>query len=76
MSSSKTNFLEQIADGYGIERNSIIFKYIERKTKASERGSKARRSLGNLYALYVLAKDYIDGNFEGSSFTELMQRQS
>lgn len=74
MSSDQTNFLEQIADSYGIDRNSIIFKYIKRKTKASQRDSKARRSLGNLYALYVLAKDYIDENFEGSSFTELMER--
>ncbi len=74
MSSNKTNFLEGIADNYGIDRNSVIFKYIERKTRASERGSKARRSLGNLYALYVLAEGYINENFEGSSFTELMQR--
>jgi hypothetical protein len=74
MSSNKTNFLEAIADNYGVDRNSVIFKYIERKTKASERGSKARRSLGNLYALYVLAEDYINENFEGSSFTDLMQR--
>ena len=44
MSSNKTNFLEAIADSYGIDRDSVIFKYIERKTKASERGSKARRS--------------------------------
>ena len=74
MSSNKTNFLETIADNYGIDRNSVVFKYIDRKTKASERGSKARRSLGNLYALYVLAEDYINDNFEGSSFTDLMQR--
>lgn len=74
MSSNKINFLEAIADNYGIERNSVVFKYIELKTKASERGSKARRSFGNLYALYVLAEDYINENFEGSSFTDLMQR--
>lgn len=74
MPSNKTNFLEEIADSYGIDKNSVIFKYIERKTRASERGSKARRSLGNLYALYVLAQDHINENFEGSSFTELMQR--
>ncbi len=58
MSSDKINFLEKIADNYGIDRDSTIFKYVARKTKASEKGSKARRSLGNLYALYVLAKDY------------------
>ncbi|MBD2500281.1 type II restriction endonuclease [Anabaena azotica] len=74
MDSNEINFLEAIADSYGIDKNSVIFKYIERKTRASERGSKARRSLGNLYALYVLAQDYINENFEGSSFTELMQR--
>jgi hypothetical protein len=70
----KNNFLDEIAKNYKIDNNSIIFKYLERKTRASETGSKARRSLGNLYALYVLAKDYINENFEGSSFTELMQQ--
>ncbi|WP_414752467.1 type II restriction endonuclease [Anabaena sp. CCY 9910] len=74
MASNEINFLEEIADSYEINKNSVIFKYIERKTRASEKGSKARRSLGNLYALYVLAQDYINDNFEGSSFTELMQR--
>lgn len=74
MSSKVTNFIEVIANNYGIDNNSVIYKYIERKTRASEKGSKARRSLGNLYALYVLAQDYINENFEGSSFTELMQR--
>jgi hypothetical protein len=74
MSSDKNNFLEEIANRYQIDRNSVIFNYVERKTKASDRGSKARRSFGNLYALYVLAEDYINGNFKGSSFTELMQR--
>ncbi|MBD2441199.1 hypothetical protein [Nostoc sp. FACHB-110] len=74
MSSNISNFIETIANNYGIDKNSVIYKYIERKTRASEKGSKARRSLGNLYALYVLAQDYINENFEGSSFTELMQR--
>ena len=74
MSRSETNFIQEIADSYGIDKNSVIFKYLEYKTRASERGSKARRSLGNLYALYVLAEDYVNQNFEGSSFTELMQR--
>lgn len=72
--SSERSFLEGIADRYGIDRNAIIFRYIERKTRASQRGAKARRSLGNLYALYVLCQDYLNDNFEGSSFADLMQR--
>jgi hypothetical protein len=74
MASNQPNFLSAIADSYGIDRNSVVFKYLDRKTRASERGSKARRSLGNLYALYVLAEDYVNENFEGSSFTDLMRR--
>ncbi|AFY43256.1 hypothetical protein [Nostoc sp. PCC 7107] len=74
MSSNEANFLDAIADNYGIDKNSVIFKYLELKTRASRKGSKARRSLGNLYALYVLAQDYVTENFEGSRFTELMQR--
>jgi hypothetical protein len=74
MSDTETHFVRQESAQYNVQRTSIIHKYIERKTKASDRDSKARRSLGNLYALYVLCDDYVTGNENGSSFTELMGR--
>ena len=46
--------------------------YLERKTRAADRGSKARRSLGNLYALLVLAEDFANG--KSSRFTDLLAR--
>ncbi len=74
MTKNKTVFVKEIAANYNVNPNSIIHKYIERKTKASNRDSKARRSLGNLYALYVLCQDYLNSNYNGSSFTDLMRR--
>lgn len=67
-------FVRETAAGYEVNPDTIIHRYIERKTKASDRDSKARRSLGNLYALYVLCQDYINANYDGSSFTDLMRR--
>lgn len=67
-------FVKEEAERYNVQSNSIIHQYITRKTKASERDSKARRSLGNLYALYVLCQDYLNGNEKGSTFTDLMGR--
>ncbi|MGL5906954.1 MAG: hypothetical protein ACRCZA_09565 [Shewanella sp.] len=65
-------FVKKEAERYHVHNDSVIHQYITRKTKASERDSKARRSLGNLYALYVLCKDYLNGNETGSTFTDLM----
>lgn len=74
MTNGQPLFVREEAEKYGVNDDSVINKYIERKTKASDRDSKARRSLGNLYALYVLCEDYLNGNTEGSTFTELMRR--
>jgi hypothetical protein len=67
-------FVQEEAERYNVNNNSIIHQYITRKTKASERDSKARRSLGSLYALYVLCQDYLNDNEAGSTFTDLMGR--
>ena len=40
-----------------------ILQYINIKTKSADRGSKARGSFGNLYAIYVLVEDYIQKEF-------------
>ena len=74
MSEKETHFVRQEAAQYKVHHKSIIHQYIEIKTKASDRDSKARRSLGSLYALYVLSNDFVSGNNKGSSFTELMSR--
>ena len=63
---------------------SPILQYINVKTRAANRGSKARNSFGNLYAIYVLVEDYIKKGFdesgqynfyEGSKYSELLRRQ-
>lgn len=68
------SFVREEAEKYSVHEGSIVHQYVTRKTKASERDSKARRSLGNLYALYVLCADYLNGNEEGSTFTDLMRK--
>lgn len=65
-------FIDDIAATHGVPANNLLVQYLLRKTRAADRGSKARRSLGNLYALYVLAEDYLAGNT--SRFTDLLAR--
>lgn len=63
---------------------SLLLQYINIKTRSVNRGSKSRSSFANLYALYVLAEDYLKGGFdkagdysqyEGAVFSRLFQRQ-
>lgn len=63
---------------------SPLLRYINFKTRAANRDSKARKSFGNLYALYVLIEDYINHGFhksgkydqyQGAQFTNLLNRQ-
>jgi len=63
---------------------SLLLQYVNIKTRSANRGSKSRSSFANLYALYVLAEDYVAGKFdtkgdyskyEGAVFTKLFQRQ-
>lgn len=67
--------------------SSPVLGYLNIKTKAANRGSKARASFANLYALYVVVEDYIKNGFfdgsagtpyeryEGARFSDLLQRQ-
>lgn len=65
--------------------NSQLLQYLNQKTKSANRGAKARGSFANLYAIYVLAEDYLANNFqnrkgeyadyEGALYTKLLQRQ-
>lgn len=66
--------IDELASKYNVSQRSVVYKYIEKKTRASGRDSKARRSLGNLYALYVLCEAYNNGAKGGTSFSVLMQR--
>ena len=63
-------FLKQ----FGINQEHPISKYLSKKTLAVDKGSKARRSLGNLYAILVIAEDFISGNTEGTQFSQLLNR--
>ncbi|MCP4362098.1 MAG: restriction endonuclease [Chloroflexi bacterium] len=70
--------------GEAILEKSELLQYVNIKTVSATRGSKARGSFGNLYAIYVLIEDYLARNFhesgnyrdaEGAKFTHLFRRQ-
>jgi hypothetical protein len=63
---------------------SPLLQYINLKTVSATRGSKARSSFANLYAIFVLAEDYVHQGFdkkgdyskyEGAQFSRLFKRQ-
>jgi len=63
---------------------SPLLQYLNLKTVSATRGSKARSSFANLYAVYVLVEDYIEHGFhekgdysqyEGVRFSNLFRRQ-
>ena len=63
---------------------SPLLQYINLKTVSATRGSKARSSFANLYAIYVLVEDYVahgfhkKGNYskyDGAQFSKLFKRQ-
>jgi len=61
-----------------------VLQYLNIKTRAADRGSKARSSFANIYAIYVLVEDYVKKGFagtrryktyEGAKFSDLFLRQ-
>jgi hypothetical protein len=63
---------------------SPLLQYINLKTVSATRGSKARSSFANLYAIFVLVEDYLTHGFdkkgdylkyEGAQFSKLFKRQ-
>ncbi len=67
-----------------IFETSELLQYLNVKTVSAARGSKARGSFGNIYALYVLVEDYVRRGFhlsgdyedaEGARFSDLFKRQ-
>ena len=67
--------------------NSPLLGYLNLKTKAANRGSKARGAFANHYALYVVIEDYIQSGYadgtagkpyskhDGARFSDLFRRQ-
>lgn len=63
---------------------SQLIQYINEKTRSANRGSKARSSFANLYAIYVIIEDYISNGFDkndgyseynGALYNKLFARQ-
>jgi hypothetical protein len=70
-------------DGKTVFDLSPLIQYLNLKTKSANRGSKARSSFANLYAIYVLAEDYLKKDFaesgsysqyQGADFSPLLRR--
>lgn len=62
---------------------SLLLQYIDNKTKSVDRSSKSRGSFANLYAIYVLAEDYVNkgymnsrnySSYDGMMFTDALTR--
>lgn len=77
----KKHFGKNADDIYG---KSQLIQYINEKTRSANKGSKARSSFANLYAIYVIIEDYIandynkKGNYskyKGAAFVKLFTRQ-
>lgn len=71
-------------DAEEIFKSSNLIQYINFKTRSANKGSKARSSFANLYAIYVLVEDYLDNKFEeigayseyeGAIYSKLFVRQ-
>lgn len=67
-----------------IFEKSQLIQYINEKTRSANKGSKARSSFANLYAIYVIIEDYIANgydekgdysNYKGIAFVKLFKRQ-
>lgn len=71
-------------DSEDIFNNSQLIQYLNFKTRSANKGSKARSSFANLYAIYVILEDYIAkgydkqkgyADYEGAAFVTLFTRQ-
>lgn len=71
-------------DAIDLFEKSSLLQYLNLKTVSATRGSKARSSFANLYAVYVLVEDYIAHGFhkksgytkyDGAKFSALFKRQ-
>ncbi len=81
--------LRVLHDQFGDLSNDIyqasdLIQYINEKTRSADKGSKSRGSFANIYAIYVLAEDYLKqeetqkggySKYAGAMFRDLMVRQ-
>ncbi|MBN1592542.1 MAG: restriction endonuclease [Candidatus Coatesbacteria bacterium] len=72
------------SDAAELFEKSQLLQYINLKTVSATRGSKARSSFANLYAIYVLIEDYLAhgyhkkqgyAKYDGARFSSLFRRQ-
>lgn len=72
------------SDAVDLFEKSPLLQYLNLKTVSATRGSKARSSFANLYAVYVIVEDYISHGYhkkrgytkyEGAKFSSLFKRQ-
>jgi hypothetical protein len=84
-----SNIKEILQKNFGKNADDIfdksqLIQYINEKTRSAGKGSKARSSFANLYAIYVILEDYLANNFdkkgdysayEGALFNKLFTRQ-
>ena len=77
-----SNAFKEFADD--VYDKSSLLQYLNLKTKSASKGSKARSSFANLYAIYVLVEDYINNGYtdsgdyseyEGAQFAAIFKRQ-
>lgn len=77
----KEDFGKRAEDVY---KMSALVQYLNIKTRSAARGSKARSSFGNIYAIYVLVEDYVKKDYhkggdytkyDGARFSDLLRRQ-
>jgi len=76
----KKNFEKDAID---IFEKSPLLQYLNLTTVSATRGSKARSSFANLYAIYVLVEDSLSKGitknkgtkYEGARFSDLFERQ-
>ena len=68
----------------GVFEKSQLIQYINEKTRSANKGSKARSSFANLYAIYVIIEDYLAkgydkkgdySKYDGALFNKLFARQ-
>jgi hypothetical protein len=80
-SALKTHFKKNAEE---IFEKSQLIQYINEKTRSANRGSKARSSFANLYAINVILEDYISkgyhqkgdySKYEGVAYNKLFSRQ-
>ena len=67
-----------------IFERSLLFQYINEKTRSANKGSKSRSSFASLFAIYVVVEDYLlkdyqnkgdYSKYEGAAFSNLFTRQ-